>query len=114
MDYNKILEHLSKNVKFSKYDAFSTEKKCHYINFEGIEYALLWQTVEVDKMNETLDNLMEMLSWHSKEHIKPNNEYYFIPMSDTKLAFKNNINKIFNRLSEFTKATNIEYIYNII
>jgi len=64
--------------------------------------------------NETLDNLMEMLSWHSKEHIKPNNEYYFIPMSDTKLAFKNNVNKTFNRLSEFTKATDIEYIYNVI
>lgn len=60
MDYNKILEHLSKNVKFSKYDAFSNEKRCHYITFEGVEYALIWQTIKVDKMNETLDNLNEL------------------------------------------------------
>lgn len=60
MDYNKILEHLSKNVKFSKYDAFSNEKKCHYITFEGIEYALIWQTVKVDEMNEKIDNLNEL------------------------------------------------------
>ena len=60
MDYNKILESLAKNVKFSKYDAFSTEKRCHYITLEDKEYALMWQTVKVDKMNEMMDNLSEL------------------------------------------------------
>ena len=60
MNYKKILEELSKNVNFSKYDAFSTEKKCHYINYNGVEYALIWQTVKLDKIDEYIENLEEL------------------------------------------------------
>lgn len=60
MNYKKILETLSKNVNFSKYDAFSTDKKCHYITYDGVEYALLWQTVKEDKMKQYLDDLFEL------------------------------------------------------
>ena len=56
MDYTKLLEELSKNVNFSKYDAFSTEKKCHYITYKDKEYALIWQTVKVDDMNKYLSD----------------------------------------------------------
>ena len=60
MDYTKLLEELSKNVNFSKYDAFSTEKKCHYITYKDKEYALIWQTVKVDDMNKYLSDLREL------------------------------------------------------
>ena len=60
MDYNKLLEELAKNVNFSKYDAFSSEKKCHYIKYNNQEYALMWQTVKVDAMNKYLDDLNEL------------------------------------------------------
>ena len=50
MDYNKILEELAKNVNFNKYDAFSTDKKCHYITYKNKEYALIWQKVKVDDL----------------------------------------------------------------
>lgn len=60
MDYNKILEELAKNVNFNKYDAFSTEKKCHYITYKNKEYALIWQKVKVDDMDKYLDNLKKL------------------------------------------------------
>lgn len=60
MNYDKVLETLAKNVKFSKYDAFSVEKKCHYVTLDGKEYALMWQTVKVDKINEMMDELNEL------------------------------------------------------
>ena len=62
MDYSKLLEKLAKNVNFSKYDAFSTEKKCHYITYNNKEYALMWQTVKVDQMNKYLSDLNELKS----------------------------------------------------
>ena len=57
MEFDKILENLAKNVSFNKYDAFSTEKKCHYIKYNGVEYALMWQTVKQDAMKDYLTNL---------------------------------------------------------
>lgn len=57
MEFDKILEDLAKNVNFNKYDAFSTEKKCHYIKYDGVEYALMWQTVKPDNMKDYLTNL---------------------------------------------------------
>ena len=54
MDYKKILEDLSKNVNFSKYDAFSKEKKCHYIKYDGVDYAFIWQTVNPNDMKDTM------------------------------------------------------------
>lgn len=70
--------------------------------------------IKVNYENHALDNLMQMLDWRSKQKVKPNNEYYFLPMSDTKLSFKNNLDKTFNRLADFTKATDLEYISNLI
>ena len=60
MDYNLILRNLAKNVDFSKYDAFSTEKRCHYITYDNKEYALMWQTVKADDMKDYLENLFEL------------------------------------------------------
>ena len=60
MEFDKILEDLAKNVNFNKYDAFSTEKKCHYIKYKKAEYALIWQRVKPEKMKEYLENLEEL------------------------------------------------------
>ncbi len=60
MNYKKLLEDLSKNVNFSRYDAFSTEKKCHYIKYDGDEYAFIWQTVNANDMEDFMKDLYEL------------------------------------------------------
>ena len=60
MDYKKVLEELSKNVNFSKYDGFSREKKCHYIKYDNVDYAFIWQTVNPNNMKEFMKDLNEL------------------------------------------------------
>lgn len=76
--------------------------------------------VKIAFKNDAIDRVLKMLDWTSKKKLPSSGlaaneaEYYFIPMSDTSLSFKNNINKTFNRLADFTKATDLEYISNLI
>ena len=60
MEFDKILEDLAKKINFNKYDAFSREKKCHYIKYKGVEYAFLWQTVKPDDMKKYLEDLEKL------------------------------------------------------